>query len=356
MNARDVMNRLVAADPVQDDELRGWVLSAEGRSVLDEVVAQRCPAPARPRKARFAARSAAVAASALLLFAGGAALRRNEPAPRDRPVVTGGPRDVLHGAALAAARSNQVTAGPGQFLYRKFQGQGTGTQDVDGRQITAFIPTTIEVWISHDDGSGRILGDVRGPRFTTAEDEAWWRAAGSPAFADVGTFEKALPSSDYPREDLSSYPTGVDELYAYLADKAEASAACPPASSGDAQPCPAEGDKDVAVFTSAADLLLTYPDATPELRAALFEVLSRVPGTRTTREAEDPRGRPAAMTSIAVGEDGGRSQRHEIYFDHRNAEMLGFRDVFTRPDGSEITYAYSVLVDWGVVDAPPERP
>jgi hypothetical protein len=281
---------------------------------------------------------------------------RTDDAPRSRipEVAATDARDVLHGAALVAARSGP-DAGPGQFIYRKFEGQGTGTRDVNGRQITALIPTSIEVWISHDDGSGRILGSGMEPKFLNAEDEQWWIAAGRPAFSDVGTFEKVMPPAG-PPEDITTYPTDADDLYAFLTDKAEAASKCPEARSGESVECPPQGDPDIYVFTAASDLLLNHPDASPKLRSALFEVMSRVPGTELDPDATDPSGREGTSVSIVIGEDGGRHQRHEMYLDPKTAEVLGFRDVFLETDGSEMTYAYSVLLKSGVVDEAGQRP
>ncbi|HVF52587.1 MAG TPA: CU044_5270 family protein [Actinomycetota bacterium] len=353
MKTNETMTRLVAADPISDDDVADWASTEEGRQVFEELLVGVPRIARRQRGAKVPARALALAAAVVVIF-GVVALWPDDPERKGPRVVRTEDHDVLHGAALVAARREGVSAGPGQFVYRKFQGQGTGTQDVNGRQITALLPTTIEVWISHDDGSGRVLGDVKGPKFTSTEDEQWWIDAGSPAFADVGTFEKVLPSSDYPREDLDAYPTDPDELYSFLSDKAKA-VSCR-STSPQPEQCPPGEDPDEAVFWRASEILLNHPDAGPDLRSALFEVLSRVPGTEISSEAVDPTGRPASMASIRIGEDGGRSQRHEIYFDPEQAEMLGFRNVFTEPDGRETTYSYSVLVDWGVVDSVPERP
>lgn len=352
---QDAMDVLVAADPVADSDFEGWALSPEGKRLFNDIVMDRPRVQHRTRAPRIPRRSIATA-SVVLLIVGVIAIRTNDaPQTRIPRVAATDASEVLRGAALVAARSGPV-AGPGQWIYRKFEGQGTGTRDVNGRQITALIPTSIEVWISHDDGQGRILGETMEPKFLSAQDKQWWVAAGRPAFSDVGTFEKVMPAAENGPDDITTYPTDVDDLYAFLSDKADAVMRCPEAKSGEPAECPPQGDPDMYVFTAASDLLLNRPDAPPKLRSALFEVMSRVPGTHLDPDATDPSGRHGAAVSVVVGEDGERSQRHEMYFDPKSAEVLGFRDVFLEADGSEVTYAYSVLLDSGVVDESGQRP
>lgn len=353
---QEAMDALATADPVAEQELNGWALSTEGQRLFDGIIKARSPLRSRARGARLPLRSIA-AASALLLIVGVLALRTEDTPRRGSPgVATLDAHEVLRGAALVAARSGPE-AGPGQWIYRKFEGQGTATREVNGRQITALIPTSIEVWISHDDGEGRILGDTREPKFLSAEDEQWWIAAGSPAFSDVGTFEKVMPASGRGEpEDITTYPTNAEDLYEFFTDKADASIQCPDAKSGERVECPPQGDPDTFVFTMASNALLNHPDASPKLRSALFEVMSMVPGTELDRDASDPSGREGTAVSLLIGEDGGRSQRHEMYFDPETAEVLGFRDVFLETDGSEVTYAYSVLLKSGVVNDVGQRP
>ena len=351
---QEAMEVLAIANPVAEHELADWALSIESQRLFDGIIMGRPPEPNFTRGTRLPLRSIA-AASALLLIVGVIASRSDDAPRNDFPgFAASDAREVLRGAALVAARSGPE-ADPGQWIYRKFEGQGTATREINGRQITALIPTSIEVWISHDDGSGRVLGDSMGPRFLSAEDERWWIEAGRPAFSDVGTFEKVMPATRGP-DDITSYPTDADDLYAFLVDRANETSRCPEAKSGGQVECPPQGDTDLYVFTAASDLLLNHPDASPRLRSALFEVMSRVPGTELDRDTSDPSGREGIAVSLLIGEDAGRSQRHEMYFDPETAEVLGFRDVFLEPDGSEVTYAYSVLLRSGVVDRAGQRP
>ena len=350
----DVMDRLTAADPLRGQELHAWASTIEGQNVLREIRSQAARQRAPRRAQRLPLRSIATACAALLI-ASFVATRTPEPVSIPREHRADGPRDVLEGVALTAARSEGMTAGPGQYIYRKMVGQGTGTQEVAGRLITALIPIELEAWIAHDDGSGIVKGTTGEPEFLTAEDRQWWIEAGSPPYSDVGPTVKELPDSDYPQEDVASYPTDPDELEALLRQRADETHSCPQPTSGAVMECP-PADEDAYVFTTASNLLLHFPDADPKLRAALFEVMSRVPGTQVDNEARDPKGRPGAMVSIVFNEDGGRRQRHEFYFETSTAEVLGFRDVFLDEQGNETTYAYSALLDSGVVDRAGQRP
>jgi hypothetical protein len=345
------MHALAAADPVTLDDLDGWAVSIEGQRSLARLLREPIQA-GKVRLPRLPVRSLA-AASALLLIIGVVATRTRETSGGTAAPESTTASEVLRNAGLVAARS--VSPQPGQWIYMKLEGQGTATRDVNGRQITALIPTRIEAWVSHDDGSARVVSDVMAPRFLSSADEGWWRAAGSPAFSEIGRFEKVVPAGGQ-HDDLTEYPTDAEDLYAFLKTKAQSSNACPQPKSSGAVECPSEAEADTYVFTAASDLLFNHPEASPELRSALFEAMSLVPGTELDRNATDPSGRPAAAVSLIIEENGPRAQRHEMYFDPEKARVQGFRDVFTGPGASEEIYAYAVLLRDGIVDEAGQRP
>jgi hypothetical protein len=107
---------------------------------------------------------------------------------------------------------------------------------------------------------------------------------------------------------------------------------------------------------SYARMVLTAPRVAPEVRAAVYEALEKVPGVRIDPHATDGLGRPAAAL-ITETEHGPSPTRSELLIDPSTARVLAERSVFTvrpganahRPAGQgpygegsqETTYTYA---------------
>ena len=63
------------------------------------------------------------------------------------------------------------------------------------------------------------------------------------------------------------------------------------------------------------------PNATPSLKAALFQVASGLQGVTVTQDATDPTGRAAVLLRVET-----EQQVHEWWFDPASDQLLAIRD------------------------------
>jgi hypothetical protein len=101
------------------------------------------------------------------------------------------------------------------------------------------------------------------------------------------------------------------------------------------------------LFKITAFLALDAPNATPELRAALFEVASAVEGMVVTEGATDPAGR-AAITLEHVDRANGATWR--LFFDPGTHQALAWTYESSRGGSAW------VLLESAIVAAPGTRP
>lgn len=94
-------------------------------------------------------------------------------------------------------------------------------------------------------------------------------------------------------------------------------------------------------------LLLDYPNVTPEVRAALFEIAGRLEGVRRTEYVEDPAGRTATALSVASTEVRGT---WTYYFDPVTRQLMATTWVY-RDNPPAV-----VILDSGIVHASGARP
>ena len=185
---------------------------------------------------------------------------------------------------------------------------------------------TREIWIAPD-GSGRIREE--GDRM------------GDDVFGPGGLYF----------ENLSALPTDIDALRSYIEERARRS----------------DKPVDAEMFTIVADLL-RETQATPELRAALYQVAATLPRTELIGETSDELGR----LGIGVGYTY-MGVRHELIFDPDTSAILGERQVQVDPpvnnasplpdvgvnaDGVSdpgTVLGWSSVVASGVVDSTQER-
>jgi hypothetical protein len=93
------------------------------------------------------------------------------------------------------------------------------------------------------------------------------------------------------------------------------------------------GRSPIAEALSYAQDVLTAPRVSPDVRAAVYEALSRLAGVRVDPDATDALGRPAAAL-IAEDHDGPTHTRSELLIDPETSRVLGERHVFTVDPGA----------------------
>ena len=179
-----------------------------------------------------------------------------------------------------------------------------------GKGWNALSPGVREIWLGPN-GAGRLHERWGKPTFPSAADRAGWIAAGRPQVnprEDSGN----LPPS--PRVKL---PTDPDALYAKLHDRAVGSG----------------NGTGPEMFTLVGDAL-RESDASPALRASLYEVAARIPGVELVGPATDRVGRHGVAVAYV---DGKIHERHELIFDPRTAALLG--EEYVELEGN--SYGYS---------------
>ncbi|MEW9527419.1 hypothetical protein [Microbispora sp. NPDC049125] len=193
-----------------------------------------------------------------------------------------------------------------------------------GMPFSAATSDTSEVWRAREKGG--INRNVTRPdakvTFASPEDEAKWKAMGSPDLV-----EGARPRTNEDRMDrvlsidnpgltmrnVSLLPTGKDALKRRLRTMYEQG----PASQG-----PNRSTFAVYLWQTGADLL-TAP-VTPGTRAALFRVLAEQPGITSKGRSADALGRTGVVLSTTA--PGDESTQGDVEFrmiiDERTAELL----------------------------------
>jgi hypothetical protein len=220
-------------------------------------------------------------------------------------------------AAALPAGQYEYTASVGMNLisrvYENDELPGSPTTSGPPKQtFSVYAPVTRQVWIATD-GSGRLEQSYGTPSFLTPADRAAWVSDGSPnivpASSDVDSIE-AKGALVVP--DLSNLPTNPGTLLAGI----EATTV---GSSFDA-PAGAAG-----TFQIIGDLL-RETDASPALRAALYQAAAQMPGVTLIGTVTDAAGRSG--TAVAYASSG---EQNELIFDPTTSVLLGEATVVTDP-------------------------
>lgn len=191
---------------------------------------------------------------------------------------------------------------PGQYFYLKGTVFGTG----DTSRIHQ------ETWWSPD-GSGELLFDTDRP-----DKYLPWPPEG------------VYGKDEFPVEDLSSLSTDPVILEEQLRERA--------------------AEEGTSVWRTIVDLtnFERFPNALPQLRAALFDVAAGLEGATREDDIEDPVGRDAISLAITDddGLDGEDGHRWELFFDPGTHQLMAQAVVFG--EGQPVPF---LILESGVVDA-----
>jgi hypothetical protein len=235
---------------------------------------------------------------------------------------TGSTRPSGDGPAtsLPAAMSAPLQAAPGEYYYARTWRRGvdscTATQD-GGTSCSSSV-VRAETWWAPDE-SGRIA--------TTTGDDVF--AAGG-----------------FPHDTITTgLPTDPEALRTAMFERSGANGASPEPQT---TVSPGQDGGDASVEQSIVNLL-SMPNTTPALRAALLEVLAGLPDVRVELDATDPVGRPAYRLTVTTF---GGPLVHELYVDPATHELLAH--VQRSQDGA--AWDEVVLIDAGVAASTEDRP
>jgi hypothetical protein len=237
---------------------------------------------------------------------------------------------LRHAAAVARRQAPPPPVAPGHYVYSK---SVQAFMVVDGDKGWAALgPKVREVWLGR---RGGLLHETSGrPEFLSARDRERWLAAGRPQVNAPEATETIGPT---PPLDL---PTDPDALFGNLREKAQGNA----------------NGVDAEMFTLVGDAL-RETDASPALRASLYEVAARIPGVELLGPTTDRSGR----RGVAVAHTNSRNhERYELIFDPKTSALLAEQTVeldgnfFHYPAGTVTGYA--TYVSTGVVNRLGARP
>ena len=339
MDELDVIRRFRDGVPPADEETIARARASLHMRVEAPRSAQGRP-PRRPWVPRW--RLAAAVAAALIIAIGVPALL---PGGRSGGAPKAAAKVLLHVSDVAARQDATAPPGPDQYVYTKTRDSYLNVWADAGPNhegFTVLMPGTREAWI-RPDGAGRLLETTGTPTFLSEEDRSVWIASGRPDLGGNRTTDETYPAGPQGLFylDLSGLPTDPDQLQQLIEDRKVEGG--PP---GDAE-----------TFTIIGDMLReTY--ASPELRAALYQIASGLPGVELIGDVTDEEGRPG----VAVGypSDG---LRHDLIFDPNTSALLGERTVVTDPSRSEEAQhlrvgdviGWAVYLSSGVVDSTTDR-
>ncbi len=128
--------------------------------------------------------------------------------------------------------------------------------------------------------------------------ESWWALDDSGRVAVIeqhnyGINDGTFGPGEFPDEgDLSAFPTEPDALRAFLLERSRPDGASP---RPDVTPAPEVPLEEGLLWLAIRDYLgsTQYLNATPELRAAMLQILADLPMVRVQLDVTDPLGRPA---------------------------------------------------------------
>lgn len=217
---------------------------------------------------------------------------------------------LLLAASRTAATAPATTIAPGQYVYVRRVGTGayfTGT-------ITYLQRHEQESWFHPDGAHSARTVMTYGPIAYIREDDAQRLAASGARPPTPGSQQSwTIPPDQAPGGDLGfpsyaflrSLPTDPNRLSSMISEYSQSRGVTP---------------SQAMLDTVAA--LLSWSVAPPRLRAALYEVATRIPGIESLGAAVDASGRRGTALAVTAG-----GTRYEIIFDPITSELLGTRHV-----------------------------
>ncbi|HVD86005.1 MAG TPA: CU044_5270 family protein [Solirubrobacterales bacterium] len=248
-----------------------------------------------------------------------------------------------------------------RYAFMKTRSTSSSVTVASGEAWITVQPEVTEVWLASD-GSGRVRTVTERAHWAGPGDRAAWEAAGRPPFMSHG-WGGSSQQSDLPqrgtevppsasalaatmeRVSLSQLPTDPNQLAELLQREAEKEA----------------NGYSIAVRTlDLAAVLLNDPQASPELRAALYRAEGLIPGVEYLGPVSDELGR----RGVAVGAESSNSGAPTLYsliFDPSTSQVLATQQLVREapsalPEDDFPRVESTLFIESGGVDELGERP
>lgn len=250
----------------------------------------------RPRRRWFVV--AATLAVALILLAS------IVPSERGGSAATAA-QELQRIARVASSQPETPVPPDGKFRVERESLRPVKTQFLgSGASFTVVTRVHVQGTI-RTDASGEFETLVRDAEFASEQDRQVWLEAGSPEIPRAGDVStESFETGEMAFYDLAGLPTDADALWHELRR-------------GDVTDLSAGPDN----LFSEIGTLLAQPDASPELRAALFELASTIEGVTLAIDTTDPLGRPGVGISLISG-----AYRSELIVEESTSAILAIVD------------------------------
>jgi len=257
---------------------------------------------------------------------------------RDQPAAAAVLNEL---AGVAALQPAPVPATAPGYRYTKTDEMYLNMMVSQGGEptIAVLVPKTRTIWIAPD-GSGRIRETAGVMVFLSEHSRSAWRAAGSPPLGRAINQDFGPQKLSF--EDLSRLPTDPSALASVIRERAQR--ADPPLYD--------------EMFVIVGDLLREQT-APPQVRAALYKVVSGIPGVELVGQVHDRadrQGVAVAKTSTYTGV----KRRHVLIFDPRTSALLAEEDVILEPVSwidtkPPVVIGYATYLESGIVESLPRE-
>lgn len=241
----------------------------------------------------------------------------------------------LRHLARVAASGERLLIGPDEFLLMRSEELrlesltfGSGNDLGSGVTFAKLSHLRVSTWVTSD-GSGYLEEEVLSSRFATDLDRQAWIDAGKPQI-DLPR-EGPFVASGSPLHDTRELPRAPGPLLQALREKAATERS--------------PGDDQVFILIGE---LLAQGDATPTLRAALFEAAARLVGVEFLGDVTDPLGRAGEGISFAIG-----PRPTRLIFDPGTSMLLARELSEERTDGRGTVETWIAYQPSTIVDSPP---
>ncbi|MGZ3146109.1 CU044_5270 family protein [Lentzea chajnantorensis] len=337
------------------DQPAGPAFSAAARErALARMLAAEAPRPGRKRWL--------VAAAAVTLVVG--ALVAVPPLWSDDSGPAASAAETLRRAAAATTAHTAPSEGQYRYVAKHSWDLGSATTRT-GKPLSALIHTLVEVWVPADrTGEWLERRSTLGSRWLVGSDELVAAEGDGGLFAgNPPVQERRGPCGDYPdvNEELGGDPDWgkpcTERAGSWYRPNPRFLTSLPTAPQALYDRLWADARNDAANALSHAATVLAAPDASPELRSALYQALQHLPDLRVTEETANLDGKAGTALGLARAD-----AREDIIIDPATGRYIGTRWVLLRPGtgaweglepGTEVS---SSAVDFAVVDRAGDAP
>lgn len=320
---QEVREMLASTNPIPPGSLAGSAQDGVGRATRTRITTSSTP----PRRRSWSVRLVAVGGLAVAIAAATTVVQNmggTDEHGRPRAAIPGIPagpaanaQEVLNRAAIAARHRPFIAPRPDQWVFVETRYQRVADPEKRGVWTPKSRPkTTVEpVWTRAD---GKMLALIEGGKLTLSPTGG------------------AVPPQDYATQ--SKLPRDPDALLAW------------------ARKNPAGDSRTFQLLSSTLSQSMLPPD----LEAAIYQALAKVPDVKLNKQGVDALGRPALSVSVPV--EGWLNE--EVLLDASTYAYRGHRTTVTKDhvlfEGSTFkkgtVESQSVRLAAGIVDRPGQRP